>query len=81
MTGEHRKRHARRTHKQEAVCGGLNPLSLGTMSASAYFKNSFSLKFNLFNQLPGTHYIDLNISTLKWCSLINCNWCVSLDIA
>ena len=27
----------------------------------------FSLKFNLFN--------------LKWCSLINCNWCVSLDIA
>ena len=23
----------------------------------------------------------LNISSLKWCSLINCNWCVSLDIS
>ena len=37
----------------------------------------FSLKF----YLPGTHRIDLNISSLKWCSLNNCNWCVSLDIA
>ena len=25
--------------------------------------------------------MDLNISCLKWCSLNNCNWCVSLDIA
>ena len=22
----------------------------------------------------------LNLPSLKWCSLINCNWCVSLDI-
>ena len=26
-------------------------------------------------------YIDLNLYSLKWCSLNNCNWCVSLDIA
>ena len=25
--------------------------------------------------------MDLNISSLKWCSLNNCNWCVSLDTA
>ena len=25
--------------------------------------------------------MDLNMSSLKWCSLINCNWCVSLDIS
>ena len=24
--------------------------------------------------------MDLNLSSFKWCSLINCNWCVSLDI-
>ena len=24
--------------------------------------------------------IDFNLSNLKWCSLNNCNWCVSLDI-
>ena len=41
----------------------------------------FSQKFYMFNQLPGTHYSDLNISCLKWCSLINCNWCVQLDIS
>ena len=26
---------------------------------------------DLFNQLPGSHYIDFNISSLKWCSLIS----------
>ena len=25
--------------------------------------------------------MDLNLSSLKWCSLNNCNWCVSLDIS
>ena len=39
MAGEHRKRHAMRVHKPEAVSDRLNPLSLGTMSASAYIQN------------------------------------------
>ena len=39
MAGEHRKRHTMRAHKQKAVSDGLNPLSLGTMSASAYIEN------------------------------------------
>ena len=39
-----------------------------------------SLNFNLSNWLSGTRSIDLNLSSLKWCSLINCNGCVSLDI-
>ena len=33
IAGEHRKRHASRAHKQEAVSDWLNPHSLGTMSA------------------------------------------------
>ena len=37
-------------------------------------------KFNLFNYLPLNHQIDLMVSSLKWCSLIHCNWCVSLNI-
>ncbi len=41
----------------------------------------FSLNMNLSYSLPGTHKIDLNLSSFKWGSLINCNWCVSLDIA
>ena len=32
-------------------------------------------------RLPLNHLIDLNISSLIWCSLIDCNWCISLDIA
>ena len=36
---------------------------------------------SLFNLLLGTHWIKLNLSSLKWCILINCNLCVSLDIA
>ena len=39
MAGEHRKRHTLCAHKQEDVSGRLNPLSLGTMSASAYIDN------------------------------------------
>ena len=39
MAGEHRKRHTLRAHKHEAVSDGLNPLSLGTMSASVYIDN------------------------------------------
>ena len=36
----------------------------------------------LFNfTIPGIHEIELILSSLKWCSLINCNLCVSLHIA
>ena len=37
-----------RAHLLEAVSDWLNPLSLGTMSASSYI-GEFSLKFNLIN--------------------------------
>ena len=33
------KRHALRAHMQEVATDWLNPLSLGTMSASAYIEN------------------------------------------
>ncbi len=33
------KRHALRAHMQEAATDWLNPISLGTMSASAYIEN------------------------------------------
>ena len=36
MADEPGKRHDVRAHKPEAVYDWLNPLSLGTMSASAY---------------------------------------------
>ena len=36
---EHGKRHALRAHMPEAATDWLNPLSLGTMSASAYIDN------------------------------------------
>ncbi len=39
MAGEHAKRHALRAHMPEAATDWLNPLSLGTMSASAYIAN------------------------------------------
>ena len=67
VAGEHGTCHGRHTHKPQAVSNWLNPHS--------------SLKFKLFKKLPGNCYIDLNLSSLKWCSVINCNWCVSLDIA
>ena len=35
----------------------------------------------MFNKYPGYHNINLNISSFKWCSLINGNGCISLDIA
>ena len=37
--GEHGKRHALRAHMPEDVTDWLNPLSFGTMSASAYIEN------------------------------------------
>ena len=48
VTDEHGKRHAARANFPEAVSDWLNPLSLGTMSASGYIEN-ISLNFNLFN--------------------------------
>ena len=39
MEGEPGKRHDVRAHQPEAVSVWLNPLSLGTMSASAYIDN------------------------------------------
>ena len=47
MADEPGKRHDVRAHEAEVVADWLNPLSLGTMSASAY--TEFSLKFNLSN--------------------------------
>ena len=38
-TEEHGKRHALHAHMPEAATDWLNPLSLGTMSASAYIEN------------------------------------------
>ena len=37
--GEHGKRHDLGAHMPEAATDWLNPLSLGTMSASAYIEN------------------------------------------
>ena len=34
----------------------------------------------MFNKFPQNHWIDLNLSSLKWCSLINCKWCISQDV-
>ena len=39
MAGKPGKRHDVRAHKPEAVSDWLNPISLGTMSASAYIEN------------------------------------------
>ena len=39
QAGEHGKRHALRAHIPEAATDWLNPLSLETMSASAYIEN------------------------------------------
>ena len=39
VVGEHGKRHTIGAHLPEAVSNWLNPLSLGTMSASGYFEN------------------------------------------
>ena len=39
IAGEHRKRHASRAHKQEAVPVRLNPHYLGTMSAFGCIAN------------------------------------------
>ena len=79
MAGEHRKRHTLRAHNQEGDSDWLNPLSLGTLSASAYVENLAYKSTCLINYQ--THQIDLNISSLKWCSVINCNWCVLLCIS
>ena len=39
MAGQPVKRHNMRAQQQEAVSDWLNPVSLGTMSASAYIEN------------------------------------------
>ena len=39
VADESGKRHALRAHMPEAAADWLNPLSLGTMSASAYIEN------------------------------------------
>ena len=39
MAGEHRKRHTMRAHTPQTISDRLNPLSLGTISASAYIDN------------------------------------------
>ena len=39
MTGEPGKRHNVRAHNAQDVFDWLNPLSLGTVSASAYIEN------------------------------------------
>ena len=39
MAGEHGIRHNLRSHEPEAVSDWMNPLSLGSMSASAYIQN------------------------------------------
>ena len=39
VAGKPGKRHALRAHMPEAATDWLNPLSLGTMSASAYINN------------------------------------------
>ena len=39
IAGEHRKCHNMRAHEPQAVSDRLNPLSLGTMSASVYIEN------------------------------------------
>ncbi len=43
------KRHALRAHMQEAATDWLNPLSLGTMSASAYIENLALYSAHLIN--------------------------------
>ena len=39
VAGEHGKRHTVRAHLPETVSDWLNPLSLGTISASGYIEN------------------------------------------
>ena len=68
------------THKQQTV-SDLNPHSLGTISAFDSIANVSSNSTCLISYQEITISIDLNNSSLKWCSLINCNWCVSLDIS
>ena len=35
----------------------------------------------LLNLVKNSLYIDLNISSLNWCSLLYCNWSIPLGIA
>ena len=56
MADEPGKRHDVRAHYTEVVSDWLNPLSLGTMSASAYIENLASKSTCLIN------YQELTIS-------------------
>ena len=40
---------------------------------------SITLEFSLKCNFPGNPQIGLNLSSLKWFSLINCNRCILLD--
>ena len=65
-------------HRSRVASDLLNPHASGMMSASGYWK--FTLKCKLLNEFPGNQRIDLKRSSLEGCSLINGNWCISLDI-
>ena len=39
------------------------------------------IKCNMLNYFPGNHHIGLNIVSLKWCSLVKCNWCSAVVLA
>ena len=56
----------------------MNPRSLRTMSASDDFDNLAENATCLINSIETTGSM-VKFITLKWCSLSNCNWCVSLD--
>ena len=53
------KRHALRAHIPEAATNWLNPLSLGTMSASAYIENLAKNSAHLMNYQEITRSIKL----------------------
>ena len=60
MTKILRKRHDLRTHKQQAVSDWLNPLSLGSMSASGYIANCRP-GVNLPSTIPNPILVDFLI--------------------
>ena len=54
MADEHAKRHTTRAHLPEATTDWLNPLSLGTMSASDDFDNLAENATCLINSIETT---------------------------
>ena len=49
------------------------------MSVSDDFDNLAENATCLINSIETTRSMVLKVYSLKWCSLSNCNWCVSLD--